>query len=57
MRLLIELPEYWGKDDVLDVASHLRADTTIKTDREALATALEKGLPLDELIWALQAKP
>lgn len=57
MRLLIELPEYWDKDDLLDVTRHLRADTTIKSDRETLATALEKGLPLDELITALQAKP
>jgi hypothetical protein len=57
VRLLIELPEYWDSGDIRDVANHLRADTTIKTDRETLATALEKGIPLDALIRSLQAKP
>lgn len=54
VRLLIELPDHWNPGDVRDVARHLRSDTLPKTDRSALAEALEGFIDVDVLMEAVR---
>jgi hypothetical protein len=54
MKLLIELPEHWGPEDLRDVASKLRSDTLPRTDRLALAEALDLFIDVDVLMESVR---